>query len=79
MIIIDPIPGQEESNADYLAGVGAAISIRLPEHVPFAVRELLGDTARLEQMCRTAARAARPRAALDIAEAVLSDVGERPR
>ena len=79
MVIIDPIPGQEESNADYLAGVGAAISIRLPEHVPFAVAQLLGDSQRLEQMRQTAARAARPRAALDIAEAILADVGERPR
>jgi processive 1,2-diacylglycerol beta-glucosyltransferase len=78
MIIVDPIPGQEESNADYLAGVGAGIGIRLPEHVPFAVEQLLGDPPRLEQMRETAARAARPRAALDIAEAILSDVGERP-
>jgi processive 1,2-diacylglycerol beta-glucosyltransferase len=79
MIIINPIPGQEESNADYLAAVGAAISIRLPEHVPFAVTQLLGDRFRLQQMRESAARAARPRAALDIAEAILGDVGERPR
>ena len=79
MIIINPIPGQEESNADYLAAVGAAISIRLPEHVPFAVTQLLGDPLRLQQMRANAAQAARPRAALDIAEAILRDVGERPR
>lgn len=79
MIIIDPIPGQEESNADYLAGVGAAISIRLPEHVPFAITQLLGDPPRLEQMCQTATRAARPRAALDIVEEILRDVGEIPK
>lgn len=78
MIIIEPIPGQEESNADYLAGVGAAISIRLPEHVPFAVTQLLADEGRLRQMRDTAARAARPRAALDIVEMILRDVGERP-
>ncbi len=79
MVIIEPIPGQEESNADYLAAVGAAISIRLPEHVPFAVTRLLNDPARLAQMRETAASAARPRAALDIVEAILGDVGERPR
>jgi processive 1,2-diacylglycerol beta-glucosyltransferase len=78
MVIIDPIPGQEESNADYLAGVGAAISIRLPEHVSFAVTQLLNDDARLRQMRANATRAGRPRAALDIAESILSDVGERP-
>lgn len=78
MIIIDPIPGQEESNADYLAGIGAAISIRLPQHVPFAVSQLLSDQRRLDDMSAGATRAARPRAALDIAESILSDIGERP-
>jgi len=77
MIVIDPIPGQEESNADYLASVGAAISIRLPQHVPFAVTQLLSDPQRLNDMSVSASRAARPRAALDIAEAVLTDIGER--
>lgn len=77
MIIIDPIPGQEESNADYLASVGAAISIRLPQHVPFAVTQLLEDAQRLRDMSISASRVARPRAALDIAETILADIGER--
>jgi processive 1,2-diacylglycerol beta-glucosyltransferase len=77
MIIIDPIPGQEESNADYLAGVGAAISIRLPQHVPFAIMQLLADPRRLESMSESALRVARPRAALDIVETILADIGER--
>lgn len=78
MIIIDPIPGQEESNADYLAGVGAAISIRLPQHVPFAVTQLLSDPQRLKDMSVSAGRVAKPRAALDIVESILTDIGERP-
>ena len=79
MIIIDPIPGQEEGNVDYLVAVGAAIGLRLPEHVPFAVVQLLGDAPRLRQMGEAAAGAARPRAALDIAEEVLQDAGEGAR
>ncbi len=78
MIIIDPIPGQEESNADYLTSVGAAIGIRLPQHVPFAIEQLLSDVDRLSAMSNDATRAARPRAALDIVETILSDIGERP-
>ena len=77
MIIIDPIPGQEESNADYLAGVGAAISIRLPQHVPFAITQLLADPQRLAAMGESARRFARPRAALDIVETILTEIGER--
>jgi processive 1,2-diacylglycerol beta-glucosyltransferase len=77
MIIIDPIPGQEESNADYLVGMGAALGIRLPQHVAFAASSLLSDPDRLAAMSAAAARVARPRAALDIAEAILRDIGER--
>lgn len=78
MIIIDPIPGQEESNADYLASVGAAISIRLPQHVPFAVTQLLADPQRLSDMSISASRVARPQAAIDIVETILTDIGEIP-
>ncbi|WP_026369616.1 MGDG synthase family glycosyltransferase [Kallotenue papyrolyticum] len=77
MIIIDPIPGQEESNADYLVSVGAAAGIRLPQHVPFAITQLLSDAERLATMSHDATRAARPRAALEIVETILSDIGER--
>lgn len=78
MVIIDPIPGQEESNADYLVSVGAAISIRLPQHVPLAIQQLLRDERRLRDMSDSASRVARPRAALDIAESILADLGEIP-
>ncbi len=78
MVIIDPIPGQEECNTDYLVGIGAAVTIRLPQHVPFAVRQLLIDAERLETMSNAARAVSRPRAALDIAEHILNDIGERP-
>jgi processive 1,2-diacylglycerol beta-glucosyltransferase len=78
MLIIDPIPGQEESNTDFLVSVGAAITIRLPQHVPFAVQQLLDEPQRLHTMSEAARAVGRPRAALDIVEQILSDVGERP-
>jgi processive 1,2-diacylglycerol beta-glucosyltransferase len=78
MVIFDPIPGQEESNTDYLVGTGAALSIRLPQHMPFAVQQLLHDRERLARMSQAAKAIGRPRAAFDIAEMVLSDIGERP-
>jgi processive 1,2-diacylglycerol beta-glucosyltransferase len=78
MLIIDPIPGQEENNTDYLVSVGAAITIRLPQHVTFAVQQILNDPKRLQAMSSSARAVARPRAALDIVEHILSDIGERP-
>jgi processive 1,2-diacylglycerol beta-glucosyltransferase len=74
MIVIDPIPGQEEWNADYVAGSGAGVQLRQPESVPPATLSLLAHPERLALMRAQAARVGRPRAALDIAERVLRDL-----
>lgn len=74
MIIIDPIFGQEEWNADYVAGVGAGLQLRMAETVPLAVIDLFRNPQRLALMQLAAKRAGRPRAALDIASQVLEDL-----
>jgi processive 1,2-diacylglycerol beta-glucosyltransferase len=74
MVIVDPIPGQEEWNADFVVGVGAGIQLRQPEAVPPAALYLLGQPERLAIMREQARRFGRPRAALDIAERVLGDL-----
>lgn len=74
MIIIDPIPGQEEQNADVIAASGAGIQIRLPEMVAQTVIYLLNYPERLAQMRQAALATGQPRAALDIAEFILNDV-----
>jgi processive 1,2-diacylglycerol beta-glucosyltransferase len=74
MLIVDPIPGQEEWNADFVAGSGAGIQLRQPEAVPPAALLLLGQPERLAMMREQARRVGRPRAALEIAERVLADL-----
>ncbi len=71
MIIIDPIPGQEEWNADFVAGAGAGVQLRMPEMVPAAVEFLLQQKTRLRAMGTFAREAGHPHAALDIAEHTL--------
>lgn len=71
MVLIDPIPGQEEWNADYVVSTGAGIQVRMIESVPTAVSHLLSRPHRLETMREYARDAGRPRAALDIAEHIL--------
>jgi processive 1,2-diacylglycerol beta-glucosyltransferase len=70
LLVIDPIPGQEEWNADYLVSSGAGLQLRLPEWVPWTVQQLLNDRQRLSRIRGRAERAGRPRAANDIAEIV---------
>ena len=72
MVIIDPIPGQEEENADVISAAGAGIQIHLPEMVAPAVRFLLNNPERLKQMRQWALELGKPTAAHDIAEQILS-------
>jgi processive 1,2-diacylglycerol beta-glucosyltransferase len=74
MLLIDPIPGQEEWNADYVVSAGAGIQLRMAESVPDTVRQLLKHPGRLAVLRASAQEAGRPRAALDIAEHVLHDL-----
>ncbi len=75
LIIIDPIPGQEEWNADFVAGSGAGIQLRMPEMVPSSALALLAEPARLAQMAAQAEQMGPPRAALDIADTILERAG----
>ena len=74
LLLIDPIPGQEEWNADYVVSSGAGIQLRTVELVPQAIQQLLTCPARLALLRACAQAAGRPHAALDIAEAILQDV-----
>ncbi|MEI7769748.1 MAG: galactosyldiacylglycerol synthase [Chloroflexales bacterium] len=74
LMIIDPIPGQEEWNADMVAAAGAGTQLRLPEMVPIAVQALLAQPARLALMRQRAAAVGRPHAAAAIARRLLADL-----
>ncbi|MBD2578245.1 glycosyltransferase [Oscillatoria sp. FACHB-1406] len=72
-VIVDPIPGQEEQNADAIAAAGAGVQLRLLEMVAPAVRYLLEHPERLQEMRKSALEIGQPRAALNIAECILND------
>lgn len=77
MVIVDPIPGQEEQNADVIAAAGAGVQIRLMEMVAPAVQYLLKHPNRLAEMRQSALGLGKPRAALTIAETILNDLQHR--
>ncbi len=74
MVIYRPmlIPGQEEDNADCLVQAGAGVEATDPNDLRRTVHQLLSTPDRLTQMQASALAAARPRAALDIADALLA-------
>ncbi|OKH32739.1 UDP-N-acetylglucosamine--LPS N-acetylglucosamine transferase [[Phormidium ambiguum] IAM M-71] len=78
-IIVDPLPGQEEQNADVIAAAGAGVQLRLLEMVAPAVKYLLNHPDRLNQMRQSALEIGQPKAALNIAERILSDWRSRTK
>ncbi len=71
MVIIDPIPGQEERNADVLLEEGAAVRCNYPATVGYKIGKLLDDPQRLARMAANAARIGRPDAAGVVADTSL--------
>jgi len=67
LVIVHPIPGQEERNADHLLEAGAAIRCNNLPALAWKIDRLLDDPARLAAMRANARRLARPQAARDIA------------
>ncbi len=71
MVVISPIPGQEERNADFLLERGAALKAYDAAGLEFRVRALLDDRERLARMRRAALAVGRPHAARDVLRRVL--------
>jgi processive 1,2-diacylglycerol beta-glucosyltransferase len=74
ILILDPIPGQEAANSDFLLEHGAAAKITRVEDVPYRLEKLLGSR-RLAAMVRAARALGRPQAAHRICEEVLHRMG----
>src|SRR5687767_13171763 len=70
IFILNPIPGQEAANSDFLLENGAAAKANSTEDLPFRLGKLLGSN-RLKEMAAVAKALGRPRAALDVCREVL--------
>ena len=62
LFILNPIPGQETANSDFLLERGAAQKVNRVEDLPFRIEELLGSR-KLAMMARAAKALGRPDAA----------------
>lgn len=71
MALIEPIPGQEERNADHLLEAGAAIRCNNLPAAPWKIATLLDNPARLNRMREATRMLAKPAAAAAIAEDAL--------
>jgi processive 1,2-diacylglycerol beta-glucosyltransferase len=72
MVIVNPIPGQEARNSDYLLEHGAALKVNNVRMLGHRVGQLLAEPGRLEALRRAAQAIARPGAAKRIASDALA-------
>jgi processive 1,2-diacylglycerol beta-glucosyltransferase len=78
MCIVNPIPGQESRNSDYLLEKGAAIKINHPAMLPHKLGRLLADAGRLRALKENARKLGRPRAAFEVARRALDWPADPP-
>jgi processive 1,2-diacylglycerol beta-glucosyltransferase len=71
MVLVNPIPGQEVRNGDYLMEQGAAVRCNTPSTIGWKIDEVLREPGRLQRMQAAAQRIGRPMAAADVLTGLL--------
>jgi len=71
MVLVNPIPGQEVRNGDYLMEQGAAVRCNTPSTIGWKIDEILREPGRLQRMQAAAQRLGRPMAAADVLTGLL--------
>jgi processive 1,2-diacylglycerol beta-glucosyltransferase len=71
LVVVNPIPGQEERNSDHFLEEGVAIRCNNLPALPFKIDTLLADRERFSKMQQAVKRLARPHAASEIVSIVL--------
>ena len=71
MLIINPIPGQEEENAEFLENKGVGVWLRKKDDVSNVLASLLSDRAQLEKMKENALLLGNINSTKDICEVLL--------
>ncbi|MEO8263034.1 MAG: glycosyltransferase, partial [Pseudolysinimonas sp.] len=77
MVLVNPIPGQEVRNGDYLMEQGAAVRCNTPTTIGWKIDQVLSEPGRLQRMTEAAQRIGRPDAAADVLRRLL-DGSNRP-
>jgi processive 1,2-diacylglycerol beta-glucosyltransferase len=74
MLLVSPIPGQEERNADYLLESGAAVKAVDGATLVFKLARLMSEPAHLRAMSAAAARIGRPQAAAQVVALISASI-----
>ena len=78
LFILNPIPGQEAANSDFLLERGAAGKVNRVEDLPYRIEQLLGSK-KLAQMAAAAKALGKPQAAASVCEQVVKRLGRESK
>jgi processive 1,2-diacylglycerol beta-glucosyltransferase len=73
MILINPIPGQEEENAEFLENSGVAVWLKKDSNFDSIISELLSNKNKLHQMKLNTKILAKKNSTRDICNIILKD------
>jgi processive 1,2-diacylglycerol beta-glucosyltransferase len=71
LAVVNPIPGQESRNSDYLLESGAAVKVNNLATLAHKVGGVFAEAERLARLKENARRLGRPRAAFEVVEEAL--------
>ena len=74
IIIINPIPGQEEENAEFLVEAGCAIWIKKDDNIARALKTLSRNPDKIAEMKKSSANLAKPNATEDICSILINSL-----
>ena len=77
LVVLNPIPGQEAANSDFLLEQGAAVKVNCLEDLPFKIAHLF-DSGKLANLSQAARTIGKPRAAEVICSKVLERASSQP-
>ncbi len=77
LVIINPMPGQEERNCDYILEIGAGTKIYHPKEIEYVMFYLVSNREYYERKVQACIFNAKPEAAMEIASTVYRDFTNR--
>lgn len=74
IIAINPIPGQEEENAEYLEKNNLAIWIKKEDNIKEVLQDILNNEEKLGKLKENVKKEAKPEAAKNICQIILNNI-----
>jgi len=78
VLIVDPLPGQEERNAEFISAKGAGMRVT-ERALAASIESLLAEPEKIRKMAEKARSIGKPKAALDAVRIMAGAVGDKER